>query len=396
MINLEQNVIVEQKSQNNVTKKENLNFEITESKLEKLLDRSLLALKSDNILVYEPQTVLKKTRTSITMRAKSKIDDTLKVVTIYSKNKLVDTLKADRVIKDIFYAKKFKEQRIEFFQEDFFFFSVESNREVLSMGDFLNKNKSFDEKTIRFAFLDLIFKIENMHKQGYLHLNLNASNVGIDENGFIFLKNFKFVHNYGNPSPDDVYDWIHERDKNWVFVAPELLKGEMPSTASDYYSIGILFYYCLLKELPFNAKTMKECEDTLKTTVLKINKNQIPEGWSLECVDFINRLIVKEKNLRLGTFGGSKELLSHSWLAKYSKEYEKLKEKNASPIFEFLHEEHNILHGEDDYKEEESEENKLPAEIDCDRTLKEFFEGLDSEYLDNKFYFEKYDCLFDN
>jgi hypothetical protein len=44
-----------------------------------------------------------------------------------------------------------------------------------------------------------------------------------------------------------------------------------------------------------------------------IRKNEIPEGWSIEAADFINKLIQRKPMMRLG-WGGPNELRMHSWL----------------------------------------------------------------------------------
>lgn len=44
-----------------------------------------------------------------------------------------------------------------------------------------------------------------------------------------------------------------------------------------------------------------------------IKKSEIPEGWSIEAADFINKLIQRRPIMRLG-WGGSHELRNHSWL----------------------------------------------------------------------------------
>ena len=44
-----------------------------------------------------------------------------------------------------------------------------------------------------------------------------------------------------------------------------------------------------------------------------MKKSDLPEGWSLDSADFINRLIKKKKTNRLGYYGID-ELKKHAWL----------------------------------------------------------------------------------
>jgi serine/threonine protein kinase len=45
----------------------------------------------------------------------------------------------------------------------------------------------------------------------------------------------------------------------------------------------------------------------------KLNKFEVPEGWSFEAADFINKLIQRKPANRLG-LNGPEEVKSHIWL----------------------------------------------------------------------------------
>lgn len=44
-----------------------------------------------------------------------------------------------------------------------------------------------------------------------------------------------------------------------------------------------------------------------------IKQNDIPNGWSLEAADFVNKLLARKPQKRLGSSGIS-ELKEHAWL----------------------------------------------------------------------------------
>ena len=48
-----------------------------------------------------------------------------------------------------------------------------------------------------------------------------------------------------------------------------------------------------------------------KQTVIK--KNEIPQGWSIEAADFVNKLIQRRPIMRLG-WVGPQEVRNHTWL----------------------------------------------------------------------------------
>lgn len=49
---------------------------------------------------------------------------------------------------------------------------------------------------------------------------------------------------------------------------------------------------------------------------MQIKKNEIPDGWSLEAADFVNRLIQRKATNRLG-YLGSHDIRNHPWLRQF-------------------------------------------------------------------------------
>jgi protein kinase A len=45
----------------------------------------------------------------------------------------------------------------------------------------------------------------------------------------------------------------------------------------------------------------------------KVKESDLPQDWSLDSADFINKLIMKSNLNRLGYYG-AKEIKSHSWM----------------------------------------------------------------------------------
>lgn len=395
MINLEQNILNEQKTKQRDQANNNLNYHFNKKTLDQIFEKTILSTMSDNFLVYEPISFIKMNSYALVLRCKSKIDGLSKVITIYNKSELISNKKADRTMKDIYYSRLLTNHAFSLFQENGFFFKVENDREFLSLEDFIKEKIIFEEKTLKFMFYEIIINLQKIHEKGFVHLNIHPSSIGVNEFGFTFLRDFRYLCNFFDTEKNKDFYWIHERKKNWVFVSPELIMGDSPSAANDFYSIGMIFYWLLVKKLPFNGASIFEYEETLKQTIFKINKNQIPEGWSLECVDFINRLLIKDKKLRLGTFGGAKELFSHPWLYNYAQEFKKVKEKKISLILLNLNENQDIVNEEDEW-EDNLIQSKAGTEKNLQLTLEKFFENLNEIDEEADIFFDMYQELFDN
>ncbi len=76
-------------------------------------------------------------------------------------------------------------------------------------------------------------------------------------------------------------------------TAPEILKGDFISKKSDLWSLGIIIYYMLFKEYPFNGKTENEIlTDMNSNKKLKIIQNK-------DLNDLINKMLIIDENQRI-------------------------------------------------------------------------------------------------
>jgi len=54
---------------------------------------------------------------------------------------------------------------------------------------------------------------------------------------------------------------------------------------------------------PYPGRSRKEIRDQILAKQVEIKKNQIPDYWSVEAADFINKLIQRKPENRLGSKG---------------------------------------------------------------------------------------------
>lgn len=96
---------------------------------------------------------------------------------------------------------------------------------------------------LRRALLQLEAGISALHRMGKLHCDLKPSNVFVSPNGHITIVDFGLVvdprlavtsHTLGTPG----------------YMAPELLRGQAPSPASDWYALGVVLHQALTGTLP--------------------------------------------------------------------------------------------------------------------------------------------------
>lgn len=114
------------------------------------------------------------------------------------------------------------------------------------------------------------------------------------------------------------------------YMAPEIMCRQNHGVAVDFYALGIIAYEMMIGKRPYTGKDRKEIRDNVLKEQASIKKSMIPDGWSIEAADFINKLIQRKPANRIG-LNGSEELKQHVWLKNF--DWEALLEKKMTPAF---------------------------------------------------------------
>ena len=89
-------------------------------------------------------------------------------------------------------------------------------------------------------------------------------------------------------------------------MAPEVLCHQNHTIAVDYFALGVICYELMLGKRPYRGKSRREIrEHVLGKQVLVSRKEAQCSNWSIESVDFINRLIQRKPVNRLGSNGSN-------------------------------------------------------------------------------------------
>ncbi|CAD8144574.1 unnamed protein product [Paramecium octaurelia] len=78
---------------------------------------------------------------------------------------------------------------------------------------------------------------------------------------------------------------------------------------------------------PYVGKSRQEIRDQVIAKQVQIKNSDIPAGWSLEAVDFANKLIQRKPANRLGV-NGPEEVKTHQWFKDYC--WDKLLDKQIT------------------------------------------------------------------
>jgi serine/threonine-protein kinase len=133
------------------------------------------------------------------------------------------------------------------------------------------------------------------HKRGLVHCDLKPQNVMVTTEGRAKVTDFGIARAFTsivNPQERAEVVWGTPQ-----YYAPEQAAGEMPSPASDVYSIGIMLYEMLAGRLPFNAS------DT--PTLARMHQTQEPPSLSainpnvsLQLEGIVKRALAKDPRAR--------------------------------------------------------------------------------------------------
>jgi serine/threonine protein kinase len=93
------------------------------------------------------------------------------------------------------------------------------------------------------------------------------------------------------------------------YTTPEMLisMNSKANPAMDVWAIGIMLYYMLFNEFPFNGKEKDDIKEAIKNKPLKFDKYA---AVTPELVDFLTKCLNKNPAKRILT----KDMLIHPWM----------------------------------------------------------------------------------
>ncbi|MCA9568349.1 MAG: serine/threonine protein kinase, partial [Myxococcales bacterium] len=100
------------------------------------------------------------------------------------------------------------------------------------------------EAIVKVAF-ELVEALEHLHSHGVIHGDLKPSNVIIDTEGRARLLDLG-IASFSHEAPDTFKGTLG-------YAAPELLRREQATEATDIYGLGAMLYTCLTGRTPFVA-----------------------------------------------------------------------------------------------------------------------------------------------
>ena len=172
-------------------------------------------------------------------------------------------------------------------------------------------HKKFSEEQTRFFICGIILSLEYIHSNNIIHRDIKPENLVLDENGYIRLTDFGIAK-------INMKDNSSETSGTPGYMSPEVIKSLNHSFPTDFFAIGVIGYEFLKGERPYIGKNRKDIKEEMISRQAEIKNDEIKNGnWSKESIDFINKLLIRKPEDRLGFKNGVNELKEHNWLRYY-------------------------------------------------------------------------------
>ncbi|HET7540835.1 MAG TPA: serine/threonine-protein kinase, partial [Polyangiaceae bacterium] len=103
-----------------------------------------------------------------------------------------------------------------------------------------------DGARLRSALRQLALALTHLHSHNKVHRDIKPSNVLVSEEGRVVLLDFGLAVDLSRERRS-----AHLADGTALYMSPEQARGEKPTPASDWYSVGTLLYEAIAGRVPF-------------------------------------------------------------------------------------------------------------------------------------------------
>lgn len=165
--------------------------------------------------------------------------------------------------------------------------------------------------------------LEDIHSEGIIHRDIKPENLVFDRDGYLRLTDFGIAREW---TPEN----FMENSGTPGYMAPEVMIKQNHGHTADYFAVGVIGYECMMGRRPYLGKSRKEIRDAILKRQVLVKDKDIPEGYSKEAADFINKCLQRQAIKRLG-INGIQEVKNHPWFDDF--DWEALKAKKIKPTF---------------------------------------------------------------
>lgn len=131
----------------------------------------------------------------------------------------------------------------------------------------------FGEREACGVGLDLCSALAAVHREGIVHRDIKAQNVIREEGGKMVLADFGSGHDLVG----DARLGQGQAAGTPLYMAPEVLRGEVATVQADIYSLGVLLFRLVTGAFPFEADSWSELIDKHDSGAVRLVRDLRPE-----------------------------------------------------------------------------------------------------------------------
>jgi titin len=169
-----------------------------------------------------------------------------------------------------------------------------------------NAHYEFNETVAVHLVTQMLEGLEFMHSEKIIHLDLCPQNIVFTtkRSNTIKITDFGCAHVH---KPNDQFRHPYQ---NAEYKAPEIVSNDMVTTETDMWSLGVITYMMVSGISPFKGESDEETKNFVYDSDFDYSHEVFKEVITVDCMDFISKLIVREKPMRMKAH----HALTHKWL----------------------------------------------------------------------------------
>ncbi|XP_002154410.3 uncharacterized protein LOC100214698 isoform X1 [Hydra vulgaris] len=210
-------------------------------------------------------------------------------------------------------------QLFEVLETEHFYYLVMEYASGGELSDYMTENKKIDEAMAKKLVFQLVSAVLSMHKAGVVHRDLKIANFLLTEEKDLKITDFGLSNTISEES-------IEAFQKTGIFpqllttycgsplyAAPEVIAQKTYGPQVDVWSVGVNMYAMLVGYVPYYIEPLNLM--TLYEKMMQRNMSPIPKFLSEECRDLIMRLLEPIPEWRITL----EQVLHHKWFKSLEK-----------------------------------------------------------------------------
>jgi serine/threonine-protein kinase len=178
---------------------------------------------------------------------------------------------------------------------DYHFIEMEFVPGGISLKETLVKDGPFEPMRAARLVREVVHALGAAHRSGLVHRDVKPANVLLTPEGRAKLADFGLVRRHADSGLS-----VAKVAGTPTFMAPELFSGGSASPRSDFYAVGVMFYYLLSARLPFSADRISRLIRMHRNTPAPDVRELVPTVGD-ELAEILARCLAKNPSARYAT-----------------------------------------------------------------------------------------------